>query len=491
MRTEYLLTILLSLISITTYSQSIQNNDFESGCVGENSSACAWNVSWGGSNYCSIEEEKGNNYLLLKSPTQEAVRFVEQSVEISETKEVLVISLSGRVRTREVSGKGASLHLQLYNSQGEYVAKKDMGGSRSSTWIQGNTGWQEYSIQIICPVGVSQVNVGAILQGKGAAHFDDFEMKMKEIKEGEASPIVRTFIGEVVDLMAKHSLYRDSLDLEQVGEKATSIAGDAQTTEECQIGVDYLLACLQQYGDHHSFFMTPKEAEAWKEGGDESNPSVKYPSVKRIGDIGHVYVPGIHSLNSKLILAYADSLQKGLRKVYDNELKGWIVDLRPNDGGNTEPMVMGLGPLLDTGYLGALVDIDGMAERWYYEDGSVFWEEEKGLTLANPVVLPKRLPIAVLTNGATGSSGEIATISFIGNTQTRSFGQTTMGLTTGNHDLELSDGSILFLSSTRMADRNGNVFQNGVVPDQPVVPSKNPENDLVLEAAKAWILSLE
>ena len=66
-----------------------------------------------------------------------------------------------------------------------------------------------------------------------------------------------------------------------------------------------------------------------------------------------------------------------------------------------------------------------------------------------------------------------------------------MGLTTGNGDFDLSDGSILFLASTRMADRNGHVFQGGVAPDEPVAPSENAETDPVLEAARKWILNQE
>jgi carboxyl-terminal processing protease len=151
------------------------------------------------------------------------------------------------------------------------------------------------------------------------------------------------------------------------------------------------------------------------------------------------------------------------------------------------PMVCGLGPLFDPGVLGTLTDMRGTVQRWSYRDGAYGWDDEPSLRITQPVSLPRKLPIAVLTSAQTGSSGECTTISFIGNSRTRSFGQATFGLITGNGEFELPDGARMFMASTIMGDRTGKLFHGPIVPDEPVEQPANQRNDAVLDAALKWI----
>lgn len=485
---RYIMVSILSILVFGMNGQELKNSNFEKSCDTNHPLPCDWELSWGSKEINTLQKENGNGYLALQND-KSGVSFVEQAINIEETQEIKILRLSGKIRTKAVKGKGASLHMQLYNANGDYITKKDMAGSRSATWVIGNTEWTHYSIQMTCPSGIAQIKFGAILTGEGKADFDDFEVSLTDVTKKEPSALAKDFIHEVAEIIREHSLYRDSIAIGELSKKAGWIIGQAKSTEECQIGIEYLLASLQEYGDHHSFYMTTDEANAWKSNNEEDNPQIEYAQSKRIGNIGYISMPGMHSINDTLILQYGDSLQNCIRELYDDQLTGWIIDLRPNDGGNTQPMVLGLGPILDSGPLGSLVDINGNAQSWHYDDGSCFWEEERGVKLENAMLVDRKLPIAVLTNSSTGSSGEMATISFIGSPYARSFGQPTWGLTTGNGDFELSDGSILFLSSTRMADRNGNIFMSTIKPDVIVEESEDTEEDAVLEAALSWLHS--
>ena len=232
--------------------------------------------------------------------------------------------------------------------------------------------------------------------------------------------------------------------------------------------------------------MTADEVINWLSNGSAVS-KLKYPSYKVIDECGYILVPGFHGGNQKLILAFADSLQLILKNLAAFGIKGWVIDLRQNTGGNQEPMIAGLGPLFSSTKLGSLVDVNNKSDGWYYKDGKYWGDDYAGWNVSNPVTLNSKLPIAVLTSNQVGSSGEIVTISFIGNAKTKSFGQPTLGLTTGNGDFNLPDGSKIFLASTVMSDRNDKQYHGPIEPDFLIENKIINGTDMVLRAAIDWI----
>jgi len=203
-----------------------------------------------------------------------------------------------------------------------------------------------------------------------------------------------------------------------------------------------------------------------------------------VDSCGYILIPGFHSGNKETIKAFADSVQLAIKNLSNAGIRGWIIDLQQNDGGNQEPMIAGLGPLFSSEKLGSLVDLYGKANSWYYRNGRYWADGEEGWNVTNPATVKSKLPIAVLTSSQTGSSGEIVAISFIGNDNTKSFGSSTGGFTTGTMDYKLMDGSRIFLASTIMADRNAKKYEGSISPDIPI-SSSNKED--VINAALKWI----
>jgi hypothetical protein len=359
-------------------------------------------------------------------------------------------------------------------------------GYGSFNWVTGTTDWNKFTISAVCPPGATIIKIGAILYGTGQAWFDDFKVSIRLGKDRKPSQLAHQYISAAMDTIALHSLMKDSIDFHLLKNTALQIAGDAGTYSDCYLAITYLLESL---GDHHSFLMTPQEVKGWEGNSSEQSADIKYPYCKIVDRCGYIHVPYFHDGNPLHIRAYADTLQSCLGKLDSSNIKGWIIDLRENTGGNMEPMLAGLGPIFNAEKLGSLVDVNGKKESWSYKDGTYFWENKGILTVTSPVKLSHQLPIAVLISSQTGSSGECVVISFIGNRMTRTFGQPTWGLTTGNGSFDLSDGARMMLASTRMADRNGKVYTGRIVPDEILEQKKNANSDNEINMAIHWILN--
>lgn len=477
------LIILLSLCPFLTDAQQFHNLDFEKKCENFPTGLCFWDLSWGAKNTCKADLDQDNQSLLIDN--QSGVGFVEQTALVERSNELQILQLSAKIKTEAVAeGKGAGLNIGVYDSEDNLIFNKHMGGYGHLTALTGSNEWKTYELRAICPPETTKIKIGAILYGPGKAWFDDFEVKIISAASQKPNRLARRYIGAAVDTLAKHSLYKDSIDFKILKESALQIAGSAATTKDCYLAVEYL---LQSLGDHHSFFMEPEVVKAWEGEDTENVADVDFSQYRRIDQYGYIKVPPFHGGDPKLIYAFADSLQKALHKLDQPDLSGWIIDLRENTGGNMEPMIAGLGPLFDSETLGYLIDVNGRKEAWKYKNGVYSWDQDEMLRIANPVVLSKRRPIAVLMSPQTGSSGEIVLISFIGNAQTRTFGQASWGLTTGNGAFDLSDGARMMVASTRMADRKSRIFYGRISPDEVVEIQGQHGEDLVLKKAIEWL----
>ena len=90
------------------------------------------------------------------------------------------------------------------------------------------------------------------------------------------------------------------------------------------------------------------------------------------------------------------------------------------------------------------------------------------------------VPVAILVNDRTASSGEAALLCFAGMERARSFGTGTAGYTSVNMGYYLFDGAQIYLTVAEDMTREGKVFHND--PVQPDVPGEQPEQD-----ALAWL----
>lgn len=312
------------------------------------------------------------------------------------------------------------------------------------------------------------------------------------------SETAKNYLTAVLNIMEQNSINKYTIDWDSFKRQTFEDADGSQTTRDTYLAIRMAVSRL---GDNHSFFLEPssqqaKTSESFPQTEDDLPESSTSQSEYEIfgqrltDEIGFIRIPAF-SGSGVLAQTFAENIQQAIGEVDQASVKGWIVDLRQNLGGNMWPMMAGVGPILGNGLVGKFVDPDNNVENWYHQDGEVSIDNSLILEVSDSLQLYNvNPPVAVLTDGKTASSGEAMAVSFRGRSQTRSFGAPTYGVSTANGGFRLSDGAWLYLTVSTMADRNGTLYGEKIQPDQPVEGDfkEDPEdNDLVVNAAIQWL----
>lgn len=209
------------------------------------------------------------------------------------------------------------------------------------------------------------------------------------------------------------------------------------------------------------------------------------------GDIGLIVVP--HFLSPGRETDYAAAANHILASVDQPATCGWVVDLRLDGGGSYSPMITAVGPILGNGIFFGMRTHHGREAMAAYQDGHIIHNgREIANYLSDETYALQHLepPVAVLIGPRTASSGEVATLAFIGRDDTRLFGEPTAGLTTGVQTYPLFDGLVIGLAVTAMMNRTGKTYPMGIYPNVSVVTdwtSYGTDDDPVVQAASEWL----
>ena len=272
------------------------------------------------------------------------------------------------------------------------------------------------------------------------------------------SPTAKKYLDEVIAILQANSINRKTVDWVDFKQKVYKQAAGANSIEEIYPSVEFALTALS---DKHSFFSPNKNNDK----GNGQEPTI-YQDEQVPDDIGYIRIPWFVG-NQEKKDQYVNKLQTQIRERDKSELKGWIVDLRGNLGGNMWPMLVGIGPVLGEGVVGNFVDPDNNKQVWRYERGKVFLDDEMLLEAKEYYRLKTESPIvAVLTDTITASSGEAVTVAFRGRSHSRSFGSRTYGVSSGNQPFYLSNGSVIWLTTVVFADRKMKKYGQSIEPDE-------------------------
>jgi C-terminal processing protease CtpA/Prc len=207
------------------------------------------------------------------------------------------------------------------------------------------------------------------------------------------------------------------------------------------------------------------------------------------GGIAYLELPGLGG--GPKANEYDDTVHELIGRIDDGSVRGFVVDLRRNTGGNMWPMLAGIGPLAGAGTLGAFVGGAGTTE-WTYDAtlGAAKSGGHEVARVSKPQALRADLPVALLTGPLTASSGEAIVVAFAGRERTRRFGEGTRGVPTANASMRLSDGALLVLTVSREADRTGKTYDDVIPPDETIATDWArfaTGDDPVLAAACRWL----
>lgn len=286
---------------------------------------------------------------------------------------------------------------------------------------------------------------------------------------------------DALSVVEENYLWRDRIDWVSIREEALSRARAAPTANGAHQALSDAIALLN---DPHSRFLLPGS-------GSQDRGPLQPPEGRSLeGAIGYLSVPAMAGSDAEL-RAYATELQEAMRRIDSGTpVCGWVVDLRSNGGGSIFGMLLGLGPLLGEGVVVSYESTQEKAEFQYRPPSLFVRPDSLILTLeVEPYVLTDPTsPVAVLIGDLTTSAGEGVLVAFIGRPATRSFGTSTAGLPTSPRRHLLPDGAYLVFTDAAATDRNGQVYESEISPDERVIDLfPDDELDVVLDAATEWL----
>lgn len=289
---------------------------------------------------------------------------------------------------------------------------------------------------------------------------------------------VERYLNEVLDIMEANSINKHNIDWLDFRTKVFEKVPGAQNIQDTDPAIREALVLL---GDNHSTYFKADGSFIFVGTLQCERKDIVTPSLP--DNIGYIKVNFFRgSSNSDAAIFFAQQLQDQIIEQDQQGIKGWIVDLRGNNGGNMWPMIAGIGPILGEGTAGYFIDPDNNQNSWGFQNGSSVSNGNPVTQLSSSYELIIPNPkVAVLLDNGISSSGEVMAISFIGREHTKSFGLSTCGLSTSNRSFTLSDNARLNLTTSYLADRNKNLF--GI----PIDPDLISTDEDIIQNAVDWI----
>ena len=280
-------------------------------------------------------------------------------------------------------------------------------------------------------------------------------------------PSAERYGKDALATIGKNGIYSGSDEWESTYEECLKMIENAESYEDTYPAIKKALSVC---GGKHSMLMTKSESQSTSDSYNEV-----LPTVSLNGDIAVIKLPdflGTAEAGRKYAKVAEDFIHENRDKI-----KGVVLDLRGNTGGDMGPMATAVSSLLP----------DGELMYYHYrsydvpvtlKDGVISNAGTGGKSLYPDEKL--NVPVAILTDGMTASSGEALTLCFRGLENVRTFGAPTAGYTSVNMLYSLYDGAQLYLTVAFDKARTGEVFEE--TPIEPDVVTDSP-----LEAALEWL----
>ena len=302
---------------------------------------------------------------------------------------------------------------------------------------------------------------------------------------------IDVFYNKLFSVMEKGYLYKDSINWSEIESNVRQKLNQYSDFQSSLLEVTGLFDFAK--ANHCIIFYNNTEFSGTNHGPtakDFSGEWVKKFTTKPIfetkvlgNEIGYILMPGMvfENNSSKNIHNLAQPIYDAINKIKStNNIKGWIIDLRFNTGGNCQPMLLALYDFLGDNEVWASIDINGkQINRIILKEGK-YIDNGKKVSYINPKgELLDKAKVAVITNIATGSSGEVTALAFKGRENTIFIGEKTNGMTTSNIKVDLPFSAYMALTVGYDCDRNGKFYKQ-ILPDI-LISRQDNFDDLLLD----------
>ena len=230
-----------------------------------------------------------------------------------------------------------------------------------------------------------------------------------------------------------------------------------------------LKQALEIKGGKHSSLITPAEVR-------EEASQYKAPTSRVKNDILYVHLPEFSGSSSQG-KRYANTLY---HKLTSKTYKCIIIDLRNNLGGDIGPMLAGVSPVVPNGKLFEIVNSANKSTSVTFQ-GSVTNNMGTKIDLGK-VKKITGIPVAVILNRWTASSGELTALALENNPNVKTFGGNSAGYTSINDTYTMYNGAQVNITAEKVKKNNGRIlFNNKIKPD---VQTNKP-----IVRANKWLLT--
>lgn len=238
-------------------------------------------------------------------------------------------------------------------------------------------------------------------------------------------------------------------------------------------------------GDRHMSYIERKKLSQ-----SSQKTYVAHNTIQMKEGVAYVHLASPQSSAGQLQKSIEETAS-AIRALHEQGAKFWIIDLRDHAGGSLFAYLDMIYPLLPQSRASGTRDHNELEiYNWITEKGVGVGNQEKllklrsgyGASVSNPI--PVDIPLAILINKNTASSGEFVALVLRERPNTKIFGEQSDGLLSANAPQTLLNGDILVLP-TAQAINNEGVFQYSVKPDEQV------ESALAFRRAVEWLKSLE
>lgn len=282
-------------------------------------------------------------------------------------------------------------------------------------------------------------------------------------------PSAERYGKDALATIGKNGIYSGIDEWKSTYEECLEMIENVESHEDTYPAIKKALSVC---GGKHSMLMTKSESQSTSDSYDEV-----LPTVSLNGDIAVIKLPdflGTAEAGRKYAKVAEDFIHENRDKI-----KGVVLDLRGNTGGDMGPMATAVSSLLP----------DGELMYYHYrsydvpvtlKDGVIDNAGTGGKSLYPDEKL--NVPVAMLTDGMTASSGEALTLCFRGLENVKTFGAPTAGYTSVNMLYSLYDGAQMYLTVAFDKARTGEIFKETSI--EPDVATDSP-----LKAALEWLRS--
>lgn len=277
-----------------------------------------------------------------------------------------------------------------------------------------------------------------------------------------------TFVKDMISTYKNESINRNHIDWQNF---------EREVLKSLKISQDSAIAtALKLNNNPHSYFISKKKLYQINSVNALSSCTLHQAiDLKKFEGFGYIKLKGFfnnpydqgHDKDNST--AYIKKIHQTIAKLDQPGLKGWIIDLRYNYGGDMWPMLIALSPFFEEGNLG-FFQIETKKQDWSFKNNIIYLDNQSqnervysGKSLYRAV--KQKTKVAVLINHQTKSSGEAVAIALRTLKNVKFFGAKTRGFATSNHSFNFGSRGTLVLTTGFMHDYKGLKFDDGINPD--------------------------